>query len=495
MHVLAIDQGTTSSRAIVFNERGENLGLAQTEIRQLYPGPGWVNHDPDEIWQTVKTTAAEAIAKAGITGGEIKAVGITNQRETTLVWDRSTGKPLTPAIVWQSRQSEPWVALIRDRGMVDTYRDITGLQPDAYFSATKLAMLLDGDPELRQRAQAGEALFGTVDSWLIWKMTGGKVHATDVTNASRTMLFDIRALEWSQRLLEDLSIPREMLPAVLPSSGFFGETDSEALPFLLPISGVAGDQHAALFGQACFASGDAKCTYGTGSFMLMNSGGQPVQSQSGLLTTLAWQRDAEPVYALEGSVFITGAAVQWLRDGLGIIEASSDIEALALSVPDSDGVVFVPALVGLGAPHWDANARGLIAGITRGTTAAHIARATLEAIAMQVADVLDAMRVDSGMTPQQLRIDGGAAANDLLGQIQADLLGVTVVRPEQLETTAVGAAFLAGLAVGVWADEAAVTERWRENRRFDPAMSASERAAMLDRWHDAVERSKRWVQS
>jgi glycerol kinase len=334
-----------------------------------------------------------------------------------------------------------------------------------------------------------------VDSWLIWKMTGGKVHATDVTNASRTMLFDIRALEWSQRLLEDLSIPREMLPAVLPSSGFFGETDSEVLPFSLPISGVAGDQHAALFGQACFAPGDAKCTYGTGSFMLMNSGGQPVQSQSGLLTTLAWQRGAEPVYALEGSVFITGAAVQWLRDGLGIIGATSDIEALALSVPDSDGVVFVPALVGLGAPHWDANARGLIAGITRGTTAAHIARATLEAIAMQVADVLDAMRVDSGMAPQQLRIDGGAAANDLLGQIQADLLGVTVVRPEQLETTALGAAFLAGLAVGVWSDEAAVTERWRENHRFDPAMSASERAAMLDRWHDAVERSKRWVQS
>jgi glycerol kinase len=494
MYVLAIDQGTTSSRAIIFDVNGTSLGIAHQEIRQIYPAPGWVNHDPDDIWQSVRSTAAEAIARSGVEPREILAAGITNQRETTLVWDRRSSEPLAPAIVWQSRQSEPLVASIRERGMVDRYREITGLQPDAYFSATKLAMLLDDDSELRRRAESGEAFFGTVDSWLIWKLTGGAVHATDVTNASRTMLFDIRQLDWSQPLLDDLAIPRQMLPAVLPSSGFFGETSADFFPARMPITGVAGDQHAALFGQACFSPGDAKCTYGTGSFLLMNTGNSPVPSASGLLTTVGWQSKAEPVYALEGAVFITGAAVQWLRDGLGIIDAASDIESLAASVPDSGGVVFVPALVGLGAPHWDANARGLIVGITRGTTAAHITRATLDAIALQVADVLEAMRIDSGIAPQQLRVDGGAAANDLLGQIQADLLGISVVRPEQLEITALGAAYLAGLAIGIWADEGAVAERWRENRRFEPAIDESERAERLERWHEAVARSKGWAQ-
>jgi len=355
-------------------------------------------------------------------------------------------------------------------------------------------MLLDENPELRNRAEAGEVLFGTVDSWLIWKMTGGAVHATDVTNAARTMLFDIRTLDWSQPLLDDLAIPRQILPAVLPSSGMFGETTGDFLPAPLPIAGVAGDQHAALFGQACFDPGDAKSTYGTGSFLLMNTGDKPAPSENGLLTTVAWQIGQQLVYALEGAVFITGAAVQWLRDGLGIIERAADIQQLAGSVPDSGGVVFVPALVGLGAPHWDPDARGMLIGMTRGTTAAHIARATLDAMALQTADVIDAMRADSGIDPQQLRIDGGAAANDLLGQIQSDVLGIAVVRPEQLETTALGAAYLAGLAAGVWPDQGAVSGQWRENRRFEPAMASSERQAMSDRWHAAVERSKDWAQ-
>lgn len=493
MSILAIDQGTTSSRAIFFDRDCQVIGSAQQETTQIYPHPGHVHQSPEEIWRTTRQTITDALAQSKTDWQKTECIGITNQRETTIVWDRQTGAPLTPAIVWQSRESEPWVSALRQRGREETYRHITGLTPDAYFSATKLAMLLDQTPDLRAKAEAGEVLFGTVDAWILWNLTGGTVHATDLTNASRTMLFDIRSLDWSETLLSDLGIPRAMLPEVRPSSGFFGETSPHIFGAAVPVTGIAGDQHAALFGQACFAPGDVKSTYGTGAFMLMNTGPDPIVSMNGLLTTIAWGVESAPTYALEGSVFIAGAAVQWLRDGLGIISSSRDIEPLAASVQSSEGVVFVPALVGLGAPYWDSGARGTIIGLTRGSTGAHIARATLDAIACQVTDVVTAMQKDSSQPLTAMRIDGGAAANDLLAQIQADLIGIPVVRPQQLETTAMGAAFLAGLAAGVWVDQDAIAATWREEARFEPVISAAERSARLDRWHQAVERARGWV--
>jgi glycerol kinase len=491
--VLALDQGTTSSRAILFDEAGEIRALAQRPTTQLYPQPGWVNHDPDEIWETTLAVAREALAKAGVGASDVAAIGITNQRETTILWDRQTGKPVAPAIVWQSRQTAGLVEAIRARGMAAAYQKLTGLVPDAYFSATKIAWLLDQDPELRRRAEAGEILFGTVDSWLLWKLSGGTFHATDVSNASRTMLFDIRRLDWADELLRDLAIPRVMLPEVRPSSGLFCETPADLLGISLPVTGVAGDQQAALFGQACFEPGEAKNTYGTGSFLLLQTGSEARTSTHRLLTTVAWLIGERTEYALEGAIFVTGAAVQWLRDGLGIIKESREVEALAATVPDAGGVVFVPALAGLGAPLWDQAARGTIVGITRGTTVAHLARATLEAIAFQSRDVLDAMRQDAGIDLAELKVDGGAAANDLLMQIQADVLGVPVVRPKSVETTALGAAYLAGLAVGVWPDQEAVRAHWREDRRFEPRIGEGERDARYDEWRRAVERAKGWA--
>ena len=491
--VLALDQGTTSSRAILFDEAGEIRSVAQRPTTQLYPQPGWVNHDPDEIWETTLAVAREALAKARVGASDVAAIGITNQRETTILWDRRTGKPVAPAIVWQSRQTAELVDAIGARGMAAAYQKLTGLVPDAYFSATKIAWLLDRDPELRRRAEAGEVLFGTVDAWLLWKLSGGTLHATDVSNASRTMLFDIRRLDWADELLGDLAIPRAMLPEVRPSSGPFCETPADLLGAPMSVTGVAGDQQAALFGQVCFAPGEAKNTYGTGSFLLLQTGTEARTSTHRLLTTVAWRIGERTEYALEGAIFVTGAAVQWLRDGLGIFKEAREVEALAASVPDAGGVVFVPALAGLGAPYWDQAARGTIVGITRGTAAAHLARATLEAIAFQTRDVLDAMRQDAALDLTELKVDGGAAANDLLMQIQADVLGVPVVRPKSVETTALGAAYLAGLAVGVWPDQEAVRAHWREDRRFEPRIGMDERDARYGEWRRAVERAKGWA--
>jgi glycerol kinase len=490
--VLAIDQGTTSSRAIVFDREGHIRGLGQHPTRQIYPQPGWVNQDASELWDTTVRSIQDAVAAAGVSANRIAAIGITNQRETTILWDRATGSPVAPAIVWQSRQTAPLVAAIDRRDMSATYQHITGLVPDAYFSATKIAWMLNQVPELRRRAEGGEILFGTVESWLLWKLSGGRAHLTDVSNAARTMLFDIRGLEWSAELLDDLAIPAAMMPRAVGNSELLVETDASVLGAAIPVTGAAGDQQAALFGQACFGAGQAKNTYGTGSFMLLHTGTEAVPSRNRLLTTIAWRIGETVEYALEGSVFVTGAAVQWLRDGLGIIERSSDVEALATSVSDSGGVHFVPALTGLGAPHWDSDARGILIGLTRGTTKAHIARATLEAIAFQTRDVLDAMTADCGVPLAELRVDGGAAANDLLMQIQADLLGVPVVRPKVTETTALGAAYLAGLAVGIWKDREELANQWQENRRFEPALAESERQSRYLRWQEAVKRSKGW---
>ncbi len=491
--ILALDQGTTSSRAMLFDVAGRQQALAQQPTTQHFPRPGWVNQDAPEIWATTRSCAHAALSNAGVPASGIAAIGIANQRETLVVWDRITGVPIHSAIVWQSRQSQPLVDALIDRGMGPTYESLTGLVPDAYFTATKLAWLLDSQPELRRRAEAGELLAGTIDSWLIWKLTGGKVHATDASNASRTMLFDIRKQAWSPQLLSDLAIPTAMLPAVVASAGPIGITDPELFGTEIPICGVAGDQQAALFGQTCFAPGEAKNTYGTGSFLLMNTGPVAHRSTHRLLTTIAWQLGSEVTYALEGAVFVSGAAVQWLRDGLGIIETSADVEELAASVPNSGGVTFVPALTGLGAPHWDAGARGTLLGITRGTTKGHLARATLEAIAWQTRDVIDAMAADSGTPLTNLRVDGGASRNNLLMQIQADVLGVPVVRPKNVETTAVGAAFLAGLGSGLWPTQASLKERWEIDRVFEPAISNEDREERYEVWNRAIARSAHWV--
>jgi glycerol kinase len=487
--VLAIDQGTTSSRAVLYDVAGNTIGSVQREIEQMYPQPGWVNQDATHIWKVTLDVTRRVIAKTGIDPLRIAGIGITNQRETTVLWDRKTGQPVAPAIVWQSRQSAPLVDAIHARGMAETYQRITGLVPDAYFSATKIAWLFERDDDLHRRAEAGEIAFGTIDSWLIWNLTGGAIHSTDYANASRTMLYDIRALAWSPEILADLGIPAAILPAVHGNSEVIAQTDPALLGVAIPIAGSGGDQQCALFGQACFAPGEAKNTYGTGSFLLMQTGPEVVTSTHRLLSTIAWGIDGRIDYALEGSIFVTGSAVQWLRDGLGIIRHVREVEPLAASVPDSGGVTFVPALSGLGAPYWDANARGTIAGITRGTTAAHIARATLEGIAFQSRDVLDAMQQDSGIALGELRVDGGAAQNDLLMQIQADLLGVPVERPKVVETTVRGAAYMAGLATGVWQSRDNLRAGLAIDRRFEPSIGPDERESRYAAWKQAVTRT------
>ncbi|MEA2604435.1 MAG: glycerol kinase [Acidobacteriota bacterium] len=494
-HVLALDQGTTSSRAIVFDDSGLGLAMAQREIQQIFPRPGWVEHDPLEIWDSQLATAREALARAGLTASDVAALGITNQRETTLVWDRATGLPLTNAIVWQDRRTADACERLKRAGLDPLFRERTGLVLDPYFSGTKLAWILNHVPGARAAAAAGRLAFGTVDSWLLWKLTGGPDggrHATDVTNASRTLLWNLHTAAWDEELLAAFDIPIEMLPEVLSSSEVYGETVPALLGSPIPIAGIAGDQQAALFGQACLAPGMVKNTYGTGCFLLMNTGERLTPSRHELLTTPAWRLGGRTDYALEGSVFVAGAVVQWLRDGLGIIRSAGEIEALAASVPDAGGIVLVPAFTGLGAPHWDAYARGALVGITRGTTAAHIARAALEGIAFQVADVLTAMEADSGLPTAELRVDGGATVNNLLMQIQADLMGVPVVRPRVQETTALGAAYLAGLATGVWKDTAEISARWQVERTFEPALDPGRAAEKRARWRRAVERARSW---
>ena len=487
-YVLALDQGTSSSRSIVFDARGQPVAVAQREFAQHFPQPGWVEHDADEIWRTQLATAQEALARAGLHARELSAIGITNQRETTVLWDRATGEPLHRAIVWQCRRSEPLCARLREAGHAERIRALTGLVVDAYFSATKLAWLLEHVPGARARAEAGELAFGTIDSWLLWRLTGGRVHATDASNASRTMLFDIHRGAWSDELLALLDIPRAVLPEVHPSSHAFGDSDAALLGAAVPIAGIAGDQQAALFGQGCFEAGLAKNTYGTGCFMLMHTGPQARASRHGLVTTAAAAPPGPPQYALEGSVFIGGAVVQWLRDGLKAIDSSSQVEALAASVPDSGGVVVVPAFTGLGAPYWNAQARGTITGLTRGSTVAHIARAAVESIAFQSAALLQAMQADGGaeLPVKELRVDGGACVNDALMQFQADLLGVPVLRPRVTETTALGAAFLAGLATGVWSGTAELAALWQAERRFEPRQPPDWAAGRMQAWAHAV---------
>jgi len=489
--VLALDQGTTSSRAILFGRDGTARATAQREFRQIFPQPGWVEHDATEIWASQSGVMHEALAKARAKASDIVAIGITNQRETTVVWDRATGRPIANAIVWQDRRTAPMCDELRAAGHATTFAAKTGLVLDAYFSGTKLRWLLDNVPGARERAARGELAFGTVDAWLVWNLTAGRVHCTDASNASRTLLFDIHTGDWDDELLRILDVPRSLLPEVVDSSGVCGTTrigDRD-----VPIAGIAGDQQAALFGQACVSPGLAKNTYGTGCFLLLNTGTKAVASRNNLVTTVAWKRDGRIDYALEGSVFIAGAVVQWLRDGLQIVRTAAEIEALAASVPDNGGVYLVPAFAGLGAPHWDAYARGAMFGLTRGSTRAHIARAALEGIAFQSADILDAMQRDAGITLSELRVDGGAAANNLLMQFQADILGVPVVRPQVLETTALGAAYLAGLAVDFWQGTDDIASNVRIDRRFEPAMTRERAGELRAQWDKAVARTKGWV--
>jgi glycerol kinase len=490
-YILALDQGTTSSRAIVFDASGGIRGSAQQEFRQIFPEPGWVEHDATEIWATQSGVMHEALAKAGVAAREVAAIGITNQRETTVVWDRASGRPIANAIVWQDRRTAPLCDALRAAGKEELIAERTGLVIDAYFSGTKLKWLLDNVPGARARAARGELAFGTIDSWLVHQLSGGKAHVTDASNASRTLLFDIRRGDWDDDLLALLDIPRSVLPQVVASSGVCAETMLDGVR--VPIAGIAGDQQAALFGQACLAPGLAKNTYGTGCFLLLNTGANAVASRNNLVTTVAWKRGDRFDYALEGSVFIAGAVVQWLRDGLQIIRSAADVEPLAASVADNGGVYFVPAFAGLGAPHWDPYARGSIFGLTRGATSGHLARAALESIAFQSADVLDAMQKDAAITLSELRVDGGAAVNDLLMQFQADVLGVPVVRPQVLETTALGAAYLAGLAVGYWKSSDEIAANRRVERRFEPGMSRERVAALRADWDKAVARAKAWI--
>jgi glycerol kinase len=492
-YVLALDQGTTSSRAILSNRDGSIASLAQAEFEQIYPSPGHVEHDPESIWNSQLRVAREAINNAGADPGQIAAIGIANQRETTVVWDRKTGKPVANAIVWQSRVTAPICDQLRRDGHEPAIRQKTGLVIDAYFSATKLKHLLDTIPGLRKRAEAGEVLFGTVDSFLLWRLTGGRRHATDVSNASRTMLFNIHSMEWDADLLRLLDIPRSLLPEVVSSSEVYGETDATLFGKSIPIAGIAGDQQAALFGQLCFVPGMAKATYGTGCFVLLNTGQNAPISEGGLLTTVAWKIGGEVTYCVEGAVFIAGAVVQWMRDGLKAITQSADIEALSNSVPDSNGVYFVPAFVGLGAPYWDPDARGMIIGLTREATLGHVARASLEAIAYQTRDVLDVMQRDAGIQLAELRVDGGASRNDSLMQFQADILGVQTRRPKNTETTAAGAAYLAGLATGFWKSREELAQQWSLDREFTPAMESREKDAKYLRWLNAVDRARGWA--
>ena len=498
-HVIALDQGTTSSRAIIFDETGKPVASAQREFKQHYPEPGWVEHDPDEIWRTQRDVAREALRESGLKPEDLIACGIANQRETTVVWDRQTGQPIHRAIVWQDRRTAALCAELKEVGAESLVKERTGLVLDPYFSGTKVAWILDHIPGARRRAELGELAFGTIDTWLIWNLSQSKVHVTDVTNASRTMIFNIHMGDWDPELLQLLKVPRAMLPDVYPSSHAFGMVAPTVLGVPIPITGVAGDQQAALFGQGCHKKGMAKNTYGTGCFMLMHTGDKVVTSANGLLSTAAAAvsravdaRDADKEYALEGSVFIGGAVVQWLRDELKFFAAAADIERLASDVLDNGGVYVVPAFAGLGAPHWDPHARGAIVGLTRGSSRAHIARAALESIAYQSADVLEAMQKDAGQALSELRVDGGAAANDLLMQFQADILGVPVVRPKVLETTALGAAYLAGLHTGVWSSREEIAGQWQMDRRFEPGMARPEAAALLARWREAVSRSRNW---
>ena len=488
--ILALDQGTTSSRAIVFDHAGNVCSAAQREFRQIYPQPGWVEHDALEIWDTQLAVAREALTNAGLYARDVAAIGIANQRETTVIWDRVTGVPIHNAIVWQDRRTAGFCDELKAAGDGAAITHKTGLVLDAYFSATKIKWLLDNVPGARAAADAGRLAFGTIDSWLAWKFSGGAAHVTDVSNASRTLLYNLRDAAWDDELLMHFDVPRSVLPAVVRSSGVAAHTTSELLGAAIPIAGIAGDQQAALFGQRCVVPGMVKNTYGTGCFMLMHTGNQIVYSNNQLLTPAAAQAGAQPAYALEGSVFIAGAVVQWLRDGLGIIKSASEIEALARSVADNGGVYFVPAFAGLGSPHWDPYARGTISGLTRGSAAAHIARAALEAIAYQTADVLDAMQSDAGITIPELRVDGGAASNDFLMQFQADVLGVPVVRPRVTETTALGAAYLAGLAVGYWKNAEEIDAQWQIERRFEPAMARAEVQRLRGGWNDAIARAK-----
>lgn len=491
-YILALDQGTTSSRAIVFDHAGSIVAVAQKEFRQIFPKPGWVEHDAKEIWATQIQTADEALNRAGLKPADVAAIGITNQRETTVVWDRKTGEPICNAIVWQDRRTAAACDKLKARGLAPMIKKKTGLVLDAYFSGTKLQWILENVKGAKARAKAGQLAFGTIDSWLVWRLTGGRVHVTDPSNASRTLLLNLKTGDWDDELLKLFGVPRSMLPEVRSSSEVYGTTS--LLGGEIPIAGIAGDQQAALFGQACTKPGMVKNTYGTGCFMLMNTGAKPVPSKNNLLTTIAWRIGGKTEYALEGSIFIAGAVVQWLRDGLGIIKASSEVEALAASVPDTHGVYLVPAFAGLGAPHWDQYARGTIVGLTRGSTKAHIARAALEGIALQVMDVLKAMEADSGIRLKELRVDGGACANNLLMQMQADLLAVSVVRPQVAETTALGAAYLAGLAVGYWKSSADIARQWKADKSFKPAMKKTARDATAQGWKKALARAKAWEQ-
>ena len=486
-YILAIDQGTTSSRAIIFDAEGAIKSVSQKEFTQFFPRPGWVEHDADEIWATQYSVVTEAIARMGISAAELAAIGITNQRETTIVWDAATGRPVYHAIVWQDRRTAEYCDSLKERGLADMIRSRTGLIPDAYFSATKVRWILENVEGAREKALRGELRFGTVDSWLVWKLTGGRVHATDVTNASRTMLFNIHTLEWDKDLLELFGIPKSMMPRVCASSEVYGHARIDCNE--VPIAGIAGDQQSALFGQMCTEPGAVKNTYGTGCFLLMNTGDKPIMSSNNLLTTIAWKIDGKVSYALEGSIFVAGSVVQWLRDGLGIIKTSPESEALAASVPDNGGVYFVPALTGLGAPHWDAYASGSIYGITRGTTAAHIARAALEGIAFQTMDIVEAMGRDAGVPICELKVDGGASRNNLLMQFQSDILGTPVIRPEVTETTALGAAYLAGLAVGFWSGIDEVRRHWCAERVFTPGMDEKQLASAKAGWAEAIERT------
>ncbi|MCQ6957130.1 glycerol kinase GlpK [Mucilaginibacter aquariorum] len=491
-YILALDQGTTSSRAIIFDHAGKVIALAQKEFTQYFPKPGWVEHDPNEIWAGQIAVAVEVTVKAGLSGANIKAIGITNQRETTIVWNRKTGEPVYNAIVWQDRRTSDFCEGLKQNGHSDTIREKTGLIIDAYFSGSKIKWILDNVDGARQQAEAGELAFGTVDSWLVWKFTNGEVHATDVTNASRTMLFNIRTQQWDEELLQLFNIPKSMLPEVKQSSEIYGETSGSVFAHKIPIAGIAGDQHAALFGQMCIDKAMVKNTYGTGCFMLMNIGHEFIQSKNNLLTTIAWKINDEITYAFEGSIFIGGAVVQWLRDGLGIIKTSADVERLATSVEDTAGVYFVPAFAGLGAPYWDAEARGTIVGLTRGATAAHISRAALASIAYQTMDVLKAMEADAGMEIKELRVDGGATANNLLMQFQSDVLNCNVIRPGVVETTALGVAYMAGLAVGYWKDIAEIQQLWAVEATFNPQGDLEDVKKGIDGWKRAVNTAQCW---
>lgn len=492
-YIMALDAGTTSNRCILFDERGQIRSMAQREFTQYFPKPGWVEHDADEIWGSMLGVAVEAMTRIGVSAGEIAAIGITNQRETVVVWDKNTGEPVCHAIVWQCRRTSRYCDSLKEKGLTETYRQKTGLVIDAYFSATKIKWILDHVPGARERAERGELLFGTVETWLIWKLTKGKAHVTDYSNASRTMLFNINTLQWDEEILQELDIPRSMLPQPMPSSCVYGFADASYLGGRIPIAGAAGDQQAALFGQTCFAPGEAKNTYGTGCFLLMNTGEKPVFSRNGLVTTIAWGLDGKVNYALEGSIFVAGAAIQWLRDELRILDSSEDSEYMAQKVKDTNGCYVVPAFTGLGAPHWDQYARGTIVGITRGVNKYHIIRATLESLAYQVNDVITAMEADSGISLATLKVDGGASANNFLMQTQADLIQAPVKRPQCVETTAMGAAYLAGLAVGYWKNKDDVRKNWAIDQTFSPAISQEERLEKLRGWNKAVKYAYGWA--